>query len=132
MEVHVEHEAISTSQANPPAGPYNQAIKWNNLVFTASVATRHPTYGVAPEGDVRAAARNALENIKAVLEAAGSDLNHVLKVTLYINDMDDFAAINEVYATYFTGIRPARSLVRAVGPKGTCSFDAIGYVPTAE
>ncbi len=126
----MEHEAISTGKANPPAGPYNQGIKWNNLVFTASVAATNPAYGPAPEGDVRAAARNALENIKAILEAAGSDLNHVLKVTLYINDMSDFAAINEVYSTYFTGIRPVRSLVRSAGPRGTCSFDAIGYVPT--
>jgi 2-iminobutanoate/2-iminopropanoate deaminase len=132
LEATVEHEAISTNKANPPAGPYNQGIKWNNLVFTASVATRHPTFGVAPEGDVGVAARNALENLKAILEAAGSDLNHVLKVTLYINDMEDFAEINEVYATYFTGIRPARSLVRVGGPRGSCSFDAIGFVPNAE
>ena len=130
MEDNVEHQAISTARANPPAGPYNQGIKWNNLVFTASVATRNPTYGAAPEGDVRAAARNALENVKAILEEAGSDLDHVLKVTLYINDMEDFAAINEVYATYFTGIRPARSLIRLGGPRGSCSFDAIAYVPT--
>jgi 2-iminobutanoate/2-iminopropanoate deaminase len=129
VEASVEHEAISTSKANPPAGPYNQGIKWNNLVFTASVATRHPTFGAAPEGDARAAARNALENLKAILEEAGCDLNHVLKVTLYINDMEDFPAINEVYATYFIGIRPARSLVRVGGPRGGCSFDAIGYVP---
>jgi 2-iminobutanoate/2-iminopropanoate deaminase len=126
----MEHQAVSTNKANPPAGPYNQGIRWNNLVFTASVGTRNPTYGDAPPGDVRAAARNALENLKAILEEAGSDLEHVLKVTLYINDMADFAAINEVYATYFTGIRPARSLVRVGGPSGTCSFDAIAYVPT--
>jgi 2-iminobutanoate/2-iminopropanoate deaminase len=132
VEASVEHKAISTSKANPPAGPYNQGIAWNNLVFTASVSTTNPTFGPAPEGDVRVAARNALENIKAILEEGGSDLEHVLKVTLYINDMDDFAAINEVYATYFTGIRPVRSLIRTGGPRGSCSFDAIGYVPTAE
>jgi len=126
----MEHQAISTPNANPPAGPYNQGVVWNNLVFTASVGTRHPAYGAAPEGDVRAAARNALENVKAILEAAGSDLNHVLHVTLYINDMEDFAAINEVYKTYFTGTLPARSLVRVGGPRGTCSFDAVGYVPS--
>ena len=127
----IEHRAISTDKANPPAGPYSQGIVWNSLVFTASVAPRHPAFGVAPEGDARAAARNALENIKAILEEAGSDLDHVLHVTLYLNDMDDFPAINEVYATYFTGIRPARSLIRTAGPQGTCSFDAVGYVPTS-
>jgi 2-iminobutanoate/2-iminopropanoate deaminase len=125
----MDHHSISTPKANPPAGPYNQGVAWNNLVFTASVGTRNPTYGAAPEGDARAAARNALENLKAILEAGGSDLEHVLHVTLYINDMEDFSAINEVYATYFTGIKPARSLVRAGGARGGCSFDAVGYVP---
>lgn len=128
----MEHRAISTDKANPPAGPYNQGVVWNHLVYTASVGTKNPTYGEAPSGDARAAARNALENVKAILEAAGSDLEHVLHVTLYLNDMDDFAAVNEVYATYFTGIRPARSLVRVGGPRGSCSFDAVGYVPTEE
>jgi 2-iminobutanoate/2-iminopropanoate deaminase len=126
----MEQRAISTPKANPPIGPYNQAVAWNNLVFTASVPPRNPTYGVAPEGDARAAARNSLENLKAILEEAGSGLDYVLKVTLYINDMADFPAINEVYATYFTGIRPARSLVRVGGPPGTCSFDAIAYIPS--
>ena len=88
-------------------------------------------FGVAPEGDVRAAARNALENIKAILEEAGSDLDHVLHVTLYSNDMEDYVPINEVYASYFTGSRPARSMIRNPGPRGSCSFDAVGYVQTA-
>lgn len=127
----MEHQPISTPKANPPAGPYNQGIKWNNLIFTASVAPRNPAFGAAPEGDARAAARNALENLKAILEAGGGDLEHVLHVTLYINDMEDFAAINEVYTTYFTGIKPARSLVRVGGPRGGCSFDAVGYAPAS-
>ncbi len=126
----MEHRAISTDKANPPLGPYNQGVAWNNLVFTASVPSRNPKYGAAPEGDARAAARNALENVKAILEEAGSGMDYVLKVTLYINDMSDFAAINEVYQTYFTGIRPARSLVRVGGPAGGCSFDAIAYIPS--
>lgn len=126
----MEHQAISTSRANPPLGPYSQGVKWNNLVFTASVPPTNPALGGAAPGDARAAARNCLENLKAILEEAGSDLNHVLHITLYINDMEDFAAINEVYSTYFTGIKPARSLVRSSGPRGGCSFDAVGYVAT--
>ena len=126
--VPMEHVAISTDRATPPAGPYNQGIRWNNLVYTASVSTRHPTLGVPTEGDAREAARNALENLRAILEAGGSDLDHVLHVTLYLNDFDDYAAVNEVYATYFTGILPARSLIRAGGARGGCSFDAVGYV----
>ncbi|MGH2458949.1 MAG: Rid family hydrolase [Chloroflexota bacterium] len=128
----MEQRAISTSKANPPAGPYNQGIVWNNLVYTASVGTKNPIHGEAPAGDIRAAARNALENLKAILEAAGSDLDHVLHVTCYLNDMADYASVNEVYSTYFTEIRPARSLVRANGPGGSCSFDAVGYIPTRE
>ena len=128
----MEHRAIATDKANPPAGPYNQGIAWSNLVYTASVGTKNPTHGEAPAGDIRAAARNALENLKSILEAAGSDLDHVLHVTLYLNDMDDYVAVNEIYSTYFTGIRPARSLVRVNGPGGSCSFDAVGYIPTKE
>ncbi len=128
----MEHRAVSTEKANPPAGPYSQGVVWSNLVYTASVGTKNPTYGEPTPGDVRSAARNALENLKAILEAAGSDLNHVMHVTLYLNDMEDFAAINEVYTTYFTGIQPARSLVRVGGPRGSCSFDAVGYIPTQE
>lgn len=126
----MEHRAIVTERANPPAGPYSQGVVWANLVFTASVGTTNPRFGEAPPGDVRAAARNALENLKAILEAAGSDLQHVLHVTLYLNDPADFAAVNEVYASYFTGLLPARSLVRVGGPPGSCSFDAVAYVPT--
>lgn len=128
----MDHEPISTAKASPPAGPYSQGIRWNNLVYTASVGTRHPTLGVPAEGGARAAARHALENLKAILEAGGSDLEHVLHVTLYLNDMDDYAEVNEVYASYFTGIKPARSLIRVGGPRGGCSFDAVGYCKTTE
>jgi len=125
----VEQQAISTDKANPPAGPYNQGVRWDRLVFTASVSTTNPQFGAANPGDVSAAARNALENIKAILEAGGSDLGHVLHVTLYIRDMQDFAAINEVYKTYFTGVLPARSLVPTPAISSPCSFDAVGFVP---
>ena len=125
----MEHGAISTDKANPPAGPYNQGVRWDRLIFTASVSTSNPVHGPAPDGDVRAAARNALENIKAILEAGGSDLGHVLHVTLYLRDMKDFAAVNEVYQTYFTGILPARSLVPTPAMCAACSFDAVGFVP---
>lgn len=125
----MEHQAISTAKANPPAGPYNQGVRWDRLIFTASVATTNPAYGPAPEGDVPAAARNAIENLKAILEAGGSDLGHVLHVTLYLRDMKDFAAVNDVYRTYFTGVLPARSLISTPAMSAPCSFDAIGFVP---
>ena len=103
-------QAIKTDRAAPPIGPYNQGVRWDRLIFTASVPTSNPQFGPAPEGDVAAAARNALENVKAILEEGGSGLDHVLKVTLYLRSMDDFQTVNEVYTRYFatSRARPAR------------------------
>jgi len=123
-------QGIGTDRAAAPIGPYSQGIRWDRLVFTASVPTSNPAFGPAPEGDVRAATRNALENLKAILEAGGSSLDHVLKVTLYIRDMQDFEAVNEVYRRYFAAEpRPVRSLVAVASARSPVSFDAIGYVP---
>jgi 2-iminobutanoate/2-iminopropanoate deaminase len=123
-------QAIKTDKAAPPIGPYNQGVRWDRLIFTASVPTSNPQFGAAPEGDVKAAARNALENIKAILEEGGSGLAHLLKVTLYLRSMDDFQAVNEVYTQYITDEpRPARALVLVQGARGPVSFDAIAYVP---
>ncbi|HZQ98958.1 MAG TPA: Rid family hydrolase [Chloroflexota bacterium] len=124
-----EKQPIKTDKAAAPIGPYNQGIRWDKLIFTASVPTSNPKLGPAPEGDVKAAARNALENVKAILEEGGSGLQHLLKVTLYIRSMDDFAAINEVYAEYIPEPRPVRSLVLVQGARSPVSFDAIAYVP---
>jgi 2-iminobutanoate/2-iminopropanoate deaminase len=125
----MKHE-IRTDKAAPPAGPYSQGIRWDRLIFTASVPTSSPQFGPAPEGDVQAAARNALENLKAILEEGGSSLDNVLKVTLYLRDMADFAAVNEVYVRYFTAEpRPVRSLVAVAGARGPISFDAIAFIP---
>lgn len=121
---------IRTDRAAAPIGPYSQGIRWDKLIFTASVPTSNPQYGAAPEGDVAAAARNALENVKAIVEAGGSSLDNVLKVTLYLRDMADFAAVNEVYLRYFTAEpRPVRSLVLVSSARGPVSFDAIAAVP---
>ena len=123
-------QQISTDKAHPPIGPYSQGVRWDRLIFTASVPTTNPQFGPAPEGDVKAAARNALENLKAILEAGGSSLDNVLKVTFYIRNMDDFQAINEVYSQYFANEpRPARALVPVATSRSACSFDAIAFVP---
>ena len=123
-----EQVAIVTDRANPPAGPYNQGVRWGDLIFTASVAPRNPQMGEPPAGDVRAAARGALENVKAIVEAGGGSLATVLKVTLYLRDMADFGAVNEVYRTYFNGpVLPARALVPVPGANSPVSFDAIAY-----
>lgn len=124
----VEHEAISTERANAPQGPYSQGVRWADLIFTASVPPRNPLLGDAPEGDARAATRGALENIKEIVEAGGGGLDTVLKVTLYLRDLADVAAVNEVYQTYFTGpVLPARSLVANPGGRAAVGFDAIAY-----
>ena len=126
-----EHQAIRTASAAPPIGPYSQGIRWDRLIFTSSVSTSSPLHGGdASPDDVASAARNALENLRQILQAGGSSLDHVLKVTLYLRTMDDFAAVNAVYAQFFTAEpRPARSLVAVAGARGPVSFDAIAYVP---
>lgn len=120
-------QPIKTDHAAAPIGPYNQGVRWDRLIFTASVPTTNPRFG--EPADVKEAARNALENVKAILEEGGSGLEHLLKVTLYIRTMDDFAAINEVYAQYIPDPKPVRSLVLVQGARGPVSFDAIAYVP---
>ncbi len=102
---------VNTSQAPAPVGPYNQAVVVGNLVFTAGQIAIDPATGQFEENDIRKQTRRVLENLKAVLEAAGSDLQHVVKTTVFLKNMDDFAAMNEVYAEYFTENAPARSAV---------------------
>lgn len=123
-----EHVAIVAPKANPPGGPYSQGVRWGDLIFTASVGPRTPQYGEPPADDARAAARGALENVKAIVEAGGGSLATVLKVTLYLRDLADFEAVNEVYRSYFTGpVLPARSLVAVPGSRLSVSFDAIAF-----
>ena len=102
---------VNTSQAPAPVGPYNQAVVVGNLVFTAGQIAIDPATGQFEENDIRKQTRRVLENLQAVLEAAGSDLQHVVKTTVFLKNMDDFAAMNEMYAEYFTENAPARSAV---------------------
>ncbi len=126
-----EQQAISTNRAAPPAGPYHQGIRWERLVFTASVGSQRPGQEPPPADDVRAHTTNALDNLRAILEAAGTSLACVLKVTAYLRDMDDYTAMNDVYRQYFTGVLPARALVSVPGARGPIGFDAIAYLPEA-
>lgn len=122
-------QPIATDKANPPYGPYSQGIRWGSLIFTASVSGRRPGQVEPPADDVRGHAAGAIENIRDILEAGGSSLDCVLKVTAYLRDMDDYAAMNEVYSSFFTGTLPARTLVTTPGSRGPISFDAIAYIP---
>ena len=102
---------ISTSQAPAAIGPYAQAVENNGLVITSGQLPIDPATGAFPEG-IQAQTRQSLTNVKAILTEAGTDMDHVLKTTVFLSDMNNFAAINEVYATFFTeGSYPSRSAV---------------------
>lgn len=104
-------QVISTSGAPAAIGPYSQAVEANGLIITSGQLPLDPATGTFPEG-IRAQTKQSLTNVKAILAQAGTDMGHVLKTTVFLNDMNDFAAMNEVYATFFTeGSFPARSAV---------------------
>ncbi len=104
-------EAVVTAAAPAAIGPYSQATVSGQLVYTSGQIPMLPD-GSVQEGDVSVQARQVLENLKAVLTAAGSGLERVLKTTVFLKDMEDFAAMNAVYAEYFTEPYPARSTVQ--------------------
>ena len=104
---------VLTDRAPKPIGPYSQAIKANGFVFVSGQIALEPKTGEFVGTDVRQQTERVLENLKAILEASGAPLNHVVKTTVYLKDMNEFAAMNEVYARYFTAAPPARSTVQA-------------------
>ena len=103
-------KAISTDKAPAAIGPYSQAIEVNNMIYTSGVIPVVPETGAIPEGIV-AQAEQAIGNLAALLKEAGSSTDNVVKTTVFIKNMDDFAKVNEVYAKYFTGVYPSRSCV---------------------
>jgi 2-iminobutanoate/2-iminopropanoate deaminase len=103
-------ETISTDQAPAAIGPYSQAIKVGNLVFTSGQIPLGLD-GKVVEGGIVEQTHQVFKNLKAVLEAAGTGLEHVVKATVFIKDMNQFAELNEVYASYFGNHKPARSTV---------------------
>ena len=103
-------KVISTDKAPAAIGPYSQAIEVNGMVYTSGVIPVNPATGEIPEGSA-AQAKQVMENMSNLLAAAGTDMDHVVKTTVFIKEMNDFGAINEVYATYFTKDFPRRSCV---------------------
>ena len=102
---------VKTDKAPAPVGPYNQAIISGDFIFTAGQIALNPENGELEEADIKLQTERVIRNMKAVLEAAGSDLSKVVKTTVFLKNMDDFVAMNEIYASYFTGDAPARSAV---------------------
>jgi 2-iminobutanoate/2-iminopropanoate deaminase len=111
-------KAIQTTQAPPTVGPYSQAVVANNFIFISGQIPQD-NEGNLVEGDIRDKTKQCLENIKAILNEAGFEMDSLVKVTIFVTNLDDFAAINEVYAQYFKSIPPARSFVEVSRlPKG--------------
>lgn len=101
---------IATDKAPAAIGPYSQAIEVNGMVYTSGIIPVNPVTGEIPEGSV-AQAEQAFSNMRNLLEEAGTDMSNVVKTTVFIKEMNDFSAINEVYAKYFSEPYPSRSCV---------------------
>lgn len=112
-------KVINTNQAPVAIGPYSQAIKVGNLVYTSGQIPINPATGNFVEGGIKEQTRQSLTNIKAILEEAGLSMNNVVKTTVFLADMNDFADMNSVYAEFFSEPYPARSAVAVKTlPKG--------------
>ncbi len=105
-------EIVKTSKAPEAIGPYSQAVKAGFILYTSGQIPIKPETGEVAQGDISKQTEQVLDNLKAVLEAAGSNMEKVLKTTVFLKDMDDFAAMNAVYSRYFTHNQPARSAVQ--------------------
>jgi 2-iminobutanoate/2-iminopropanoate deaminase len=106
-------ETVRTDKAPAPIGPYSQAVRAGDLIFVAGQGCMNPATGQMERGSVEAETRQVLENVKAILEAAGASLADVVKTTCFLADMNDFQAFNGVYAQYFPSDPPARSTIQA-------------------
>ncbi|MFR7873464.1 RidA family protein [Peptoniphilus sp. HMSC062D09] len=104
-------KTLHTDKAPAAVGPYSQATEVNGFIFTSGQIPLIPETGELVSDDIKKATARSLDNIKAILEEAGSSMDKVLKVNIFLDDVNDFAAVNEVYAEYFTEHKPARSCV---------------------
>jgi 2-iminobutanoate/2-iminopropanoate deaminase len=124
-------ETVQTSSAPQAIGPYSQAIKVNGIVYTAGQIPIDPATGNFVAGGIREQTRQVLQNLQAVLQSAGSSLQSVVKATVFLKDMSDFTAMNEVYGEFLGSIKPARSTVAVAElPRG--ALVEIDLIATAE
>ena len=118
----MKKEIISTSNAPSAIGPYSQGIKIGDMIFTSGQIPVNPSTGEVVT-EIKAATKQSLEKVKAILEAAGSSLEKVVKVVVFIKDMNDFAQVNEVYGEYFIENPPARSCVEVARLPKDCVIE---------
>lgn len=125
-------QAVKTENAPGAVGPYSQAIIANGFVFTAGQLGMLAGTTTPVDGGIQAQTKQALENIKTVLEAAGTSLDNVVKTTVFLHDMNDFAAMNEVYTTFFNAPLPARSAVQVarLPLDGLVEIETIAILPS--
>lgn len=115
----MEKKVIRTDNAPAPIGPYNQAIQYGDMLFVSGQIAIDPTTGELLKGRIQEETKLVMENLKAVLAEAGMDFSNIIKSSIFIMDMGQFAEINEVYAQYFDADPPARETVQVAGlPKG--------------
>jgi 2-iminobutanoate/2-iminopropanoate deaminase len=105
-------DIVLTDKGPKPIGPYSQAVKSNGFLFASGQVALDPRNNEFVGGDIRQQTERVLENIKAIVEAAGSNFHHVVKTTVFLKDMNDFAAMNEAYGKFFPAAPPARSTVQ--------------------
>ena len=125
-----EKAVIKTDKAPNAIGPYSQGIKVGNFVYTAGQAGLNPQTGQIVDGGIEAETRQTMTNLKHILEAAGSSLAQVVKTTVFLRDMNDFAAMNGIYAEFFSENPPARSTIQAAAlPMGAAvEIEAVALV----
>ena len=103
---------ITSKNAPAPIGPYSHAVQVNNMLFVSGQVGKNPHTGELMLGNVKTETRQVMENIKGILTDAGMDFTHVVKTTIFLADMNDFASVNEVYGSYFASDFPARETVQ--------------------
>jgi len=134
MEKAVEKIVVTAEKAPVAIGPYSAAIRVGDFVYTSGQLGLDPASGNLVEGGVEAETRQALENLKAVLEAAGAGLKDVVKTTVFLRDMGEFAKMNAIYAGFFIEKPPARSAVQVAAlPKGgAVEIEAVAFAPVKD
>lgn len=115
----MEKNIIRTNNAPAPIGPYNQAVQYGDMLFISGQVAIDPTTGNLVQDDIQTETRQVMENLKAILTEAGMNFSNIIKTTIFLMDMGQFAQVNEIYGSYFADNAPARETVQVAGlPRG--------------